>query len=245
MNVDEIVEALSTTEEKASGADPHFEAATNSLKEASNALAQASQGTTDHQATQAQELLAEAAGTLEQLRGLAKRVVAKVSSYRTSLQGNPPPAPDAPRQPTTSPPPSTEPPEVAAARTELPPPVVKGTRTRTHGQWSSSDAPADRRSIASGTRDDFYADTQRYLQENGMGQTVIGSHVETKIAVHMRQEGIRDVTVVTNHQPCEGPLGCDTLLPRVLPEGSTLTVYGTTQDGRHTKHTYIGRQGDS
>jgi hypothetical protein len=242
VNVDEIIAALITTEEKASGASPHFEQAANSLDEGRTALAQALQGTTEQEAARAQGLLDEAAAALEQLKGLARRVIAEVSAYRTSLQGSPPPALDGQRQQATSPPPSTEPPEVAAARAELPPPVVKGTRTRTHGQWSSSDAPADRKPITSGTRDDFYADTQRYLQQNGMGQTVIGSHVETKVAVYMRQEGIRDVTVVINHQPCEGPLGCDTLLPRVLPEGSTLTVYGTAQDGTHTKHTYRGRQ---
>ncbi len=245
MNIEDIVAHLSTAEDKAGAADPQFEAATNSLEECGAALAQALQGATDADASRAQGLLTDAARDLEQLRGLVKRVVAEVSAYRTSLKGSPPAAPAAPRQATTSPMSSSEPPEVAAARAELPPPVVKGTRTRTYGEWSSNDAPGDRQSITSGTRDDFYADTQRYLQENGMGQTVIGSHVETKIAVHMRHEGIRDVTVVINHQPCEGPLGCDTLLPRVLPEGSTLTVYGTAQDGTHTKHTYRGRQDDS
>jgi len=242
MNVDEIAAALSTAEEKAGGADAHFDQAVTALEECCAALAQALQGATDQGAVSAQGLLAEAVDALGALRDLVKRGVADVRTYRTSLTGSQPVAPAAQSQPTTSPKPATEPPEVAAARAELPPPVVKGTRTKTHGQWSSADAPADRQPITSGTRDDLYADTQRYLQANGMGQTVIGSHVETKVAVHMRQEGIRDVTVVINHQPCEGPLGCDTLLPRVLPEGSTLTVYGTAQDGTHTKHTYTGRR---
>ncbi|WP_410595490.1 DddA-like double-stranded DNA deaminase toxin [Amycolatopsis sp. lyj-23] len=30
----------------------------------------------------------------------------------------------------------------------------------------------------------------------------IGSHVETKLAVHMRQAGLSQVTVVINHRPC-------------------------------------------
>ncbi|MEW2504436.1 DddA-like double-stranded DNA deaminase toxin [Amycolatopsis sp. NPDC047767] len=51
---------------------------------------------------------------------------------------------------------------------------------------------------------------------NGMGQTVIGSHVETNLAVHMRQVDIRLVTVVVNHQPHDGPFGCDTRDPRIL-----------------------------
>jgi len=240
VSVDEIAAALSTAEEKAGGANAHFDQAAKALEECCKALGEAVQGTGDRALGQAQEALTEA--SVEPLKALVKRAITAAANYRRSLVGQPPPGP----APSVATPPAgkaqEEPDEVKAARAQLPPPVVKGTRTKTHGQWSSADAPADRNSIASGTRDDLYQATQQYLQENGMGQTVIGSHVETKVAVHMRQEGIQDVTVVINHQPCEGPLGCDTLLPRVLPEGSTLTVYGTAQDGTHTKHTYTGRQ---
>jgi hypothetical protein len=48
-----------------------------------------------------------------------------------------------------------------------------------------------------------------------------------KLAVHMRKNGIRSATLVVNHVPCEGPLGCDALVPVILPTGYTLTVYGT------------------
>ncbi|WP_370942570.1 DddA-like double-stranded DNA deaminase toxin [Amycolatopsis sp. cg5] len=41
--------------------------------------------------------------------------------------------------------------------------------------------------------------------------------------------------------PGPGPLGCDTLLPAVLPPGATLTVHGTAEDGTPTTHTYRGR----
>lgn len=50
--------------------------------------------------------------------------------------------------------------------------------------------------------------------------------VELKIAAEMRDSGITDATVVINHVPCLGDLGCDELLGVVLPEGSSLTVYG-------------------
>lgn len=242
VNVDEIAAALSTAEEKASGAGAHFDQAATALEECCQALGQAVQGTGDQALGQALAALAEL--SVEPLRGLVTRAITTAANYRESLVGQPPPAARPAPSGSTAPANKAleEPDEVKAARAQLPPPVVKGTRTRTHGQWSSTDAPADRKPITSGTRDDLYEPTQRYLQEHGMGQTVIGSHVETKVAVHMRQEDIQDVTVVINHQPCEGPLGCDTLLPRVLPEGSTLTVYGTAQDGTHTKHTYTGRQ---
>lgn len=238
MNVDEIVAALSAAEEKAGGADAHFDQAATALEECCQALGEAVQGTGDQSLGQALEALVGL--SVDPLKALVKRAITAAANYRGSLAGQPPLGP----APSGAAPPAgkalEEPNEVKAARAQLPPPVVKGTRTRTHGRIVGGGQPS--KPITSGTRDDLYQDTQRYLQENGMGQTVIGSHVETKVAVHMRREGAQDATVVINHQPCDGPLGCDTLLPRVLPEGSTLTVYGTAQDGTHTKHTYTGRQ---
>jgi Double-stranded DNA deaminase toxin A len=52
------------------------------------------------------------------------------------------------------------------------------------------------------------------------------SDVEMKLAAHMRVNRIRSVTLVVNHIPGEGPLGCDALVPVILPKGYTLTVYG-------------------
>jgi len=48
--------------------------------------------------------------------------------------------------------------------------------------------------------------------------------VELKLAARMREQGaidpaMRHVTVAVNHVPCRGPLGCDTLVPVVLPDG--------------------------
>lgn len=52
------------------------------------------------------------------------------------------------------------------------------------------------------------------------------SDVEMKLAAHMRNNGIRSAVLVINHTPCPGPMGCDALLPVILPKGYTLTVYG-------------------
>ncbi|MGW6932880.1 DddA-like double-stranded DNA deaminase toxin [Lentzea sp. NPDC054927] len=42
----------------------------------------------------------------------------------------------------------------------------------------------------------------------------------------MRRENIRHASVVINYVPCRMKWGCDNLLPVLLPEGFTLTVYG-------------------
>lgn len=51
--------------------------------------------------------------------------------------------------------------------------------------------------------------------------------VEVKVAVHMRDNEIREVTLAINNIPCVGEWGCDTLVPRILPRGYTLTVHGS------------------
>jgi hypothetical protein len=42
----------------------------------------------------------------------------------------------------------------------------------------------------------------------------------------MRRRRITRASLVINNEPCPGPLGCDVLLPRLLPPGAELTVYG-------------------
>ncbi|WP_083822068.1 DddA-like double-stranded DNA deaminase toxin [Saccharopolyspora spinosa] len=48
-----------------------------------------------------------------------------------------------------------------------------------------------------------------------------------------------------NHVPCGSQpgkkRGCDQVLERFLPKGYTLTVHGTTQDGRPFSKTYRGQ----
>ncbi|OXM58800.1 hypothetical protein CFP71_00975 [Amycolatopsis thailandensis] len=46
-----------------------------------------------------------------------------------------------------------------------------------------------------------------------------------------------------NNVPCAGIAGCDRLLARILPEGTTMTVYGVTEDGTRTVDYYRGEPG--
>lgn len=55
---------------------------------------------------------------------------------------------------------------------------------------------------------------------------LVRSHVEGHAAALMRMEGASDATLFINRIPCPGTIGCNAMLPRMLPEGAQLTVYG-------------------
>ncbi len=42
----------------------------------------------------------------------------------------------------------------------------------------------------------------------------------------MRQQNLSEATLYINKVPCPGPTGCNAMLPRMLPEGAQLHVYG-------------------
>jgi hypothetical protein len=54
---------------------------------------------------------------------------------------------------------------------------------------------------------------------------VMQDHVEGHAAVRMHSLGIDRATLYVNKDPCKGRLGCDRMMPFMLPEGARLTVY--------------------
>lgn len=75
---------------------------------------------------------------------------------------------------------------------------------------------------------------------------LLSSHVEMKVAASMLQRGKQHSELVINHAPCGSQphqqySGCDQELERFLPEGRSLTVHGTTQQGKWFSHTYHGK----
>ncbi|XVS62333.1 DddA-like double-stranded DNA deaminase toxin [Actinosynnema sp. CA-299493] len=162
-----------------------------------------------------------------------------------------PPPPDAPRpaQPPRRPPerqsstppqvrpvepsaPPVIPPEkVEELRRELPPDVPPadqrppGTpRPKTHGRWIGPDGQT--RPVVSG-EDEMYRESETALAALGLRRKLTrASDVEMKMAAYMRNHGVRSATLLINNTPCRGPLGCDELVPVLLPEGATLTVHG-------------------
>jgi hypothetical protein len=128
-----------------------------------------------------------------------------------------------------------------ALRGELPPQVERGKGQKTHGRWMSAGPEATVEPIVSG--EDAMAQTARdfFVAQGARRMPTTVTDVEVKLAVHMRTEGITDAAVTINNFVCVGPFGCDTLLPKILPEGSTLTVYGLGEDGEKTVTRYTGQ----
>ncbi|MBW4718687.1 DddA-like double-stranded DNA deaminase toxin [Saccharothrix obliqua] len=75
----------------------------------------------------------------------------------------------------------------------------------------------------------------------------LGRHVEMKVAHLLVDTPATHAEVVINHQTCGSPgfvLGaaaCYQVLPRYLPQGKVLTVYGTTANGEPFVRTYEGQ----
>ncbi|MFI1602372.1 DddA-like double-stranded DNA deaminase toxin [Streptomyces griseofuscus] len=78
------------------------------------------------------------------------------------------------------------------------------------------------------------------LRKSGVPHDVAGgfaaaSHVETKIALAMRSNGVQRATVVINNSDgvCSGPYSCMTGVSAILPSGSSLTSMWRTEEGWH------------
>ena len=116
--------------------------------------------------------------------------------------------------------------QVEVLRRELPPPVQPGTGQRTHGRWFANDS--DHVSEIVSGHEPESSEAWRLLRVTDFpeqGAPITVTHVETKVAVRMRSGNIRHATVVLNNRPCRDRYGCDTVVPVLLPEGSTLTVH--------------------
>jgi hypothetical protein len=95
-----------------------------------------------------------------------------------------PPTPPTPAQAPTLLPRSSaqddEPAQVAALRSELPPPVQPGTGQKTHGRWLGAGTSGEAVALISGN-DGQAEEAARYLKEIGITRPLaIVAHVETK-----------------------------------------------------------------
>lgn len=209
-NVEKIAAALNVALKKIGATIAGLRTADKALEEAAQALAQATQGSTASELVQAKGHVVTARQGIATQTSILNAAVRSLDAYRTSLRGTgidgrsipADPGPDSPGGYTppdepaarTSDQPSPEPEHVRAARAELPPPVVANAGKKTHGRWTTGDQAADAVPIVSGRKDDMYQVTQAHLASVGMGHYAIASHVETKLAVHMAQTGLTDVT---------------------------------------------------
>jgi cellobiose-specific phosphotransferase system component IIA len=126
-------------------------------------------------------------------------------------------------------------------RSELPPPVTRGRGQKTHGRWIGAN---DQENAMTSGYDDTSRRVNQILEDIGCPYIPItaAGDVEMKLAALMRDRGttdpeMRNVTLLINQDPCRGELGCDTLVPAILPTGYTLTVHAPNYRKR-----YVGGQ---
>lgn len=115
---------------------------------------------------------------------------------------------------------------IERVRRELPPPVVPDTGQKTHGRWITPEGEV--RPLVSGYGE-LLEECEKAFSDLGLrrGLPNIAAHVETKLAAYMRNHNVRTATLIINNRPCEdGPVTCEQMVPALLPEGHTLTVYG-------------------
>ncbi|MFB6724217.1 DddA-like double-stranded DNA deaminase toxin [Kribbella sp. NPDC056345] len=117
----------------------------------------------------------------------------------------------------------------------------RGHREKTSGLWRDPDG--NEQPLLSGV-DHYREMADRLALDKNLGDPphtlAISSHVEIKFALMMRERGLLNETIVVNKNPCDGDLGCDQMLPRFLPAGGSLTVYGPAE----FKRTYRAAEQD-
>lgn len=195
----------------------------------------ATAGSSRPEAAQALDLLTQARQSLANILDTAQSAKDTAHAYRTHLAGG-----DSPSAATVSPPlpkradPSCRTTENQSTSTtgkiaelvrDLPPPVVPNSGQKTRSRWFGEDGEIH--SELSG-KDDKHRQAVRVFEEDMRSRRIPSTvvDVEIKLAAHMRANGIRSATLAINNQPCRGPMGCDALVPVVLPPGYTLTVIG-------------------
>ncbi|WP_410625645.1 DddA-like double-stranded DNA deaminase toxin [Amycolatopsis sp. cmx-8-4] len=250
-SVREIITQVALAIEKLTVAKERLDVAFGQLEEVDQGIAQATPGTTSEKIDQARKLVSAAKTAINDLGDRLAQQQAALEKYVASLRGQP--AAGLARSPATNPTnigrTTDEPAQVVAARAGLPPPVQPNTGQKTHGRWFETQSSEPGNPISSGKKvsdptdpnDVTYDQVQDHLTSLGFKKLAIASHVETKLAVRMAKTNLRDVTVTINSVPCPGPMGCDRVLPSVLPPGAILTVYGTTPDGTTKVYRYMGR----
>ncbi|WP_410640458.1 DddA-like double-stranded DNA deaminase toxin [Amycolatopsis sp. lyj-346] len=211
-----------------------LEQAGQALQDAHTALAQAVQGTGDQEVSQAVGLLAGAIADLGRINQTLTTAAQGLAGYLAKVGKVEPPPPSGSRQEPSAAkdqpasPGKLDPDKLEELRSKLPPSVPKPNpeNKKTHGQWV--DAQGNVHTTVSG-EDQASAAAWEQLQQAGMPanrKPVITTHVEVKVAAEMIQSGQRHTELVLNNRPCVGPLGCDSLLPVLLPKGYSVTVYG-------------------
>ncbi|MBB5159912.1 hypothetical protein BJ970_007512 [Saccharopolyspora phatthalungensis] len=253
--LEEVDQGLANAVGKLDVALPQMDQALTAWEEGRDALVWAFTGSTDPEAAEAVQTQEWAIETLTEARRMLAAVRERIEQYRRSIgagassaAGNTPPQPERPAAP--KPPPNavgvdgSEYPAAAAWAVDegLPPRVQRGAGSPTVGYVRVNGLPTRVQSGADG----FSDMVDQRLQEIGVRRPLdLRRHVEMKIAAMMTRTGDQHQEVVINHAPCGSEpgqtRGCHDMLERFLPRGRSMTVHGTTADGKPFSHTYHGK----
>jgi len=107
-------------------------------------------------------------------------------------------------------------------------PVREGNNYKTAGIWIDEHG-REREPMVSG-RDEGYVEAKEMLRElrigPARGDLLTAAHVEVKLVAHLRKTDAKAVTLIINNRPCQSDKwSCDTLLPRLLKPGQTVTIF--------------------
>ncbi|MFE0020435.1 DddA-like double-stranded DNA deaminase toxin [Amycolatopsis sp. NPDC059021] len=225
MSIDELANSVGVALEKLpTGELAHAE---RDLTQARDVLAAALAGATNQKACQALEGLETALQDLTRIQKNLADATEKVGTYLARIGATKPRTPSRPAQPSPpKPSPFLSPEQVKKIRAELPPPVPKPNpeNRKTHGRWVDSEGNI--RESVSGEDQKADEAAKLFRQAGVPMKLAITSHVEVKVATEMIQTGQRHSEIVVNNPPCVGIYGCDSMLPVLLPEGFSVTVYG-------------------
>ncbi|MDQ3403910.1 MAG: hypothetical protein M3548_11010 [Actinomycetota bacterium] len=240
MSIKSYVATLDGALEKITAALEVLQGGLVQTDEARTLLGQVLQGTNDPDAGRVYGEFGQAHNAMAQAYSSVASLGPKFCGYIASItdgQGTSAPATPAPARPAPSPArpaagdTEVTPERVAELRRELPPDVQPPSRRprgapkpKTHGRWIGPDGT--KHAEVSGDDNKARAAVD-WFKSQGIDVPQRISDVEMKLAVHMRLGNIKEATLVINHVPCPGIFSCDSMVPRILPPGYTMTVHGT------------------
>ncbi|WP_253888775.1 DddA-like double-stranded DNA deaminase toxin [Actinokineospora diospyrosa] len=101
--------------------------------------------------------------------------------------------------------------------------------------------------LSATVQDDWTVESRARIRALGLARRAdrVANHVEMKAVVVMVRTRGRQARVIINHAPCGSEpgawIGCHSVLPDFIPEGSSLTVLGTDARGEPFFRTYKGK----
>lgn len=257
MAAEEVIAALTAIREQVSAARQHISAVLQGTADHRHMLVRLFSGTNHHQAGTAVASLKAATDRLREARQASDAAELAIAVYQNAVAGGtpaPPAVSSAVLTPVTSPAadsptstPTFAPVWIQEAAGRLPRrprnkgpthgiltdtagvPMLGLPLTRSDGQLRSGDAPGAR----AGIRPDWHPLAQ-----------VTFEHVEAHAAALLRLPGApRSAVLVVNNLTCVSRgqyVGCDELLPGMLPQNTELAVYVTDGQRTHLTKVYTG-----